>query len=149
MAPLRSPWFPLACGTALLVVGVVARFSGGGLLASVLLTLALPLLFEGGAWFGASKVGGYYYDLDERVIHAEAYAPRALLVRYLVICGFLSSILIAREAKVLPDSFGGWLSLVLTGLLWLAFVLRSYGQQITALARQKNVLRSPPPENQS
>ncbi len=149
MTLLRSPWFPLASGTTLLVLGVVARLSGGGLLSPVLLTLALPLLFEGGAWFGASKVGGYYYDLDERVIHAEAYVPRALLVRYLVICGLLFSILIAREARVLPDSFGGWLSLVLTGILWLAFVLRSYGQQITALARQKNVLRSPPAENQS
>lgn len=149
MVPLRSPWFPLACGTALLVLNVVARLSGGELFVSVLLTLALPLLFEGGAWFGAAKVGRLYYDLDERVIHSEAYDPRAMFVRYLVICGLLFSILIAREAEVLPDSFGEWLTLVLTGLLWLAFVIRSYGRQITALARRKNVPLRARPENRS
>lgn len=147
MVPLRSPWLPLACGTALLVLGAVAWVTGGAFVASVLLTLAVPLLFEGAAWFGAAKVGRVYYDLDERVIHSEAYDPRAMLVRYVVICGLLFSILIAREAEVLPDSFGEWLTLVLTGLLWLAFVLRSYAQQIRALARQKNVPLSAPPEN--
>ena len=139
MVRWRSPWFPLACGTALLVLGVVARLAGGGLLSSVLLTLALPLLFEGGVWFGAAKLGHVCYDLDERVIHSEAYDPRAMLVRYAVICGLLFSVLIARELELLPDSFAGWLALLLTGFLWLVFVLRSYLRQITALARHKNV----------
>lgn len=149
MIRLRSPWFPLACGTALLVLGVVARASGGALPASVLLTLALPLLFEGGAWFGAAKVGRLFYDLDERVIHSEAYNPRAVLVRYVVICGLLFSILVAREAGALPNSFGEWLTLILTGLLWLAFAMRSYGKQIATLARQKNVPLSAARDNRS
>lgn len=139
MIQLRSPWFPLVCGIMLLTLGIALRVLAGGLLPSVLLTLALPLLFEGVAWFGAAKVGRLYYDLDERVIHWEAYDPRALLVRYAVICGLLFSILIAREADALPGGFGGWLGLVLTGFLWLAFVLRSYGRQIATLARQRNV----------
>lgn len=145
MVPLRSPWFPLACGMLLLVLGVAARFGGGGLLASVLFTLAFPLLFEGVAWFGAAKVGREYYELDERAIHAEAYDPRAVLVRSAVIWALLFSILIAREARALPDSFGEWLGFAVIGFLWLAFVMRSYGRQITSLARQKNV----PPRDQA
>ncbi len=149
MVSLRSPWLPLACGMALLVLGVLARFSGGGLLASVLFTLAFPLLFEGVAWFGAAKVGREHYHLDERVIHSEAYDPRAVLVRSAVIWGLLFSVLVAREAELLPDGFGEWLGLLPTGILWLAFVLRSYGRQITTLARQKNVPLSPPPQDQA
>ena len=149
MVSLRSPWLPLACGMALLALGVVARLNGGGLLPAVLITLAFPLLFEGVVWFGAAKVGRDYYDLDERVIHSEAYDGRAVLVRSAVIWGLLFTILAAREAEVLPESFGEWLVLVLIGFLWLAFVLRSYGRQITTLARQKNVPQSPPPHDQA
>jgi hypothetical protein len=147
MIQLRSPWFPLACGMVLLTLGIAVRVLAGGFLASILLTLALPLLFEGVAWFGAAKVGRLYYDLDERVIHSEAYDPSALLVRYAVICGLLLGILIAREADALPDGFGGWLVLVLTGFMWFAFVLRSYGRQIATLARQKNRPFTPPAED--
>jgi hypothetical protein len=143
MFQLRSPWFPLACGLILLALGIAARMLAGGLLVPMLFTLAVPLLFEGVAWFGAAKVGRHFYDLDARVIHAEAYDPPALLVRYAIICGLLIAILIAREADALPGGFGGWLVLVLTGLLWLAFVLRSYGRQITTLARRKNVPLNP------
>ena len=149
MVSLRSPWLPLACGMAFLVLGVLARFSSGGLLAPVLFTLAFPLLFEGIAWFGAAKVGRDYYHLDERVVHSEAYDPRAVLVRSAVICGLLFSILIAREAGVPPNSFGEWFGLLLIGFLWLAFVLRSYGRQITTFARQKNAPLSPPPQDQA
>jgi hypothetical protein len=144
MIELRSPWLPLICGTIFLILSIAVRMLGGGILASVLLTLALPLLFEGGAWFGAAKIGRLYYDLDERVIHSQAYDPRALLVRYAVICALLFGILIAREADALPGGPGGWLGLVLAGLLWFAFVLRSYGRQISNLARQENVPLSPP-----
>jgi len=103
----------------------------------VLLTLTLPLLFESGAWFGAAKVGGVYYDLNDRVIHSDAYDPAATLVRYAVLCGLLLSLLIAAEAEVLPSSFSGWLPVILTSLLWLAFAMRSYAQQISAFARRK------------
>ena len=139
MVSIRSPWFPLACGAAFLVLTIAAWTLGGALVGSVLLTLSLPLIFEGVAWYGAAKIGRSFYDLDERVIHSEAYDPRALLVRYAIICGLLLSILIGREAKALPDSFVGWLSLVVAALLWLAFVLRSYARQITNLARRKHV----------
>ena len=149
MVLLRSPWLPLACGMALLALGVLARFSIGGVLASVLFTLAFPLLFEGVTWFGAAKVGGEYYHLDERVIHSEAYDPRAVLARSVVIYGLLFTILIAREADVPPNSFGEWFGLLLIGFLWLAFVLRSHGRQITTLARQKNAPLSPPPQDQA
>jgi hypothetical protein len=138
MVLVRSPWFPLACGAALLIFWVAVRIFAGGLLASVLLTFALPLLFESGAWFGAAKVGAVYYDLDDRVIHSEAYDPAAALVRYVLICGLLLSILMAAEAEVLPRSFVGWLTLILTGVLWLAFAIRSYARQITRLAQRRD-----------
>jgi hypothetical protein len=91
MLSLRSPWLPLAWGIALLVLGVLARFGGGGALASVLFTLAFPLLFEGVVWFGAAKVGGDHYNLDERVIHSEACDPRAVLVRSASCGGYFSA----------------------------------------------------------
>jgi hypothetical protein len=143
MFQLRSPWFALACGMLLLALGIVVRLFAGGLFAPILFTLAVPLLFEGVAWFGAAKVGRHFYDLDERVIHAEAHDPRALLLRYAIICGLLFAILIAREADALPAGFGEWLVLVLIGFLWIAFVLRSYGRQIAALARRKKVPLNP------
>jgi hypothetical protein len=142
MVSVRSPWFPLACGTAVLILWVVVRIAAGGLLASLVLTLALPLLFESGAWFGAAKVGGVYYDLDDRVIHSEAYDPAATLVRYAVICGLLLSLLIAGQAEVLPNSFIGWLSVILTSFLWLAFAIRSYAQQVSTFARREKATLS-------
>jgi hypothetical protein len=147
MVPVRSPWFPLAGGITLFILWVVLRIAAGGLLASVLLTLTLPLLFESGGWFGAAKVGGVYYDLDDRVIHSDAYDPRATLVRYAVLCGLLLSLLIAAEAEVLPRSFAGWLPVILTSVLWLAFAIRSYAQQISAFARRKNATLAAGPDN--
>jgi hypothetical protein len=75
----------------LLVMAAIALFSGGGLPAWVLFTLAFPLLFEAVVWFGAAKVGGEHYHLNERVIHSEAYDPRAVLVRSAVIWGCFSA----------------------------------------------------------
>jgi hypothetical protein len=140
MASVRSPWFPLACGITLFILWVLVRVAAGGLLASVLLTITLPLLFESGAWFGAAKVGGVYYDLNDRVIHSDAYDPAATLVRYAVLCGLLLSLLIAGEAELLPSSFVGWLPVLLTSFLWLAFAIRSYAQQIIVFAREKATL---------
>ncbi len=142
MVSVRSPWFPLACGITLFILWVLVRVAAGGLLASVLLTLTLPLLFESGAWFGAAKVGGVYYDLNDRVIHSDAYNTTVALVRYAVLCALLLSFLVAGEAEVLPSSFVGWLSVILTSFLWLAFAIRSYAQQITAFARREKATLS-------
>ena len=149
MVSVRSPWFPLACGIALLILWVLVRVAAGGLLASVLLTLTLPLLFESGAWFGAAKVGGVYYDLNDRVIHSDAYQPAATLVRYAVSCGLLLSLLFAGEAEALPSSFVGWLFVILTCFLWLAFTIRSYAQQITIFARREKATLSTDRDKQS
>ena len=142
MASVRSPWFPLACGITLFFLWVLVRIAAGGLLASALLTISLPLLFESGAWFGAAKVGGVYYDLNDRVIHSDAYDPAATLVRYAVLCGLLLSLLVAGEAEVLPSSFIGWLPVILTSFLWLAFAIRSYAQQIAIFVREEKATLS-------
>ena len=93
--------------------------------------------FESVVWFGAAKVGGVYYDLNDRLIHSDAYDPAATLVRYAVICGLLLSLLIAGQVEVLPNSFVGWLSVIVTSFLWLAFAIRSYAQQVSAFARRE------------
>ena len=138
----RSPWLPLVSGAGLLLLGLAAwQFRGGELLARVLLTLCVPLIYEGGAWFGAAKVGGHYYGLDGKVIHSQAYDPQAALVRCALIFVLLFGILIAGEAGAFPESFGTWLALAITMCLWIAHVLRSHFRQVTIFARQKDVPR--------
>ena len=139
MMPLRSPRVPLIAGTGLLVLSVTAwQISGGDLIARVLLTLCLPLIYEGGAWFAAAKAGGPYYGLDEKVIYSQAYDPRAALFRYALIYALMFSILIAGEAGVFPNTFGAWVAIAVIMGLWIAYVLRSHLQQITAYAQQDN-----------
>jgi len=137
---LRSPWSPLVLGTVLLLLGLSAwQFSGGHLWGRVLITLSLPLLYEGGAWFGAAKVGRLYYDVDERLMHSQAYDPVAAFVRCSLLYALLLSILIAGEAEVFPRGVWTWAALAVTMLLWIAYVVRSYAQQITKFARQKDL----------
>ena len=139
MFTLRSPWLPLVSGAGLLLLGLAAwRFRGGDLVARLLLTLCVPLLYEGGAWFGAAKVGGHYCCLDGKVIHSQAYDLRAALVRCALIFVLLISILIAGEAGAFPETFGAWVALAITMCLWIAYVVRSHARQITIFARQKD-----------
>ena len=149
MVWVRSPWFPLAFGITFFILWVLVRVAAGGLLASVLLTLTLPLLFESVVWFGAAKVGGVYYDLNDRLIHSDAYDPAATLVRYAVICGLLLSLLFAGQAEVLPNSFVGWLSVIVTSFLWLAFAIRSYAQQVSAFARREKATLTTAPDSEA
>ena len=128
---------PLIAGAGLLVLSVTAwQISGGELIARVLLTLCLPLIYEGGAWFAAAKAGGPYYGLDEKAIYSQAYDPRAALVRCALIYVLMFSILIAGEAGVFPNTFGAWAAIVIIMGLWIGYVLRSHVQQMTAFAQQ-------------
>jgi hypothetical protein len=138
----RSPWLPLVSGVGLLLLGLAAwQLRGGELLARVLLTLCVPLIYEGGAWFGAAKVGGQYYGLDGKLVHSQAYDPRAALIRCALIFVLLFSILIAGEAAAFPEGFGTWVALAITMCLWIAYVLQSHFRQITIFARQKHLGR--------
>jgi hypothetical protein len=112
------------------------QISGGELIARALLTLGLPLIYEGSAWFAAAKAGGPYYGLDEKVIYSQAYDPRAALVRCALIYALMFSILIAGEAGVFPNTFGAWVAIAVIMGLWIGYVLRSHVQQITAFAQK-------------
>jgi hypothetical protein len=128
-------------GVACLAVSVlVFRFTNAELLAWVLMTLALPPIFEVAGWDQAEVLTGLRYNLDPDSLRG-AYKIGKAVPRMVFLYVWLFGALAARELHWLPDN--GWIALIIFAplIVWAAFAYRSHSKVIHACLAE---LRSSP-----
>ncbi|MEO7277756.1 MAG: hypothetical protein ABIW33_07025 [Sphingomicrobium sp.] len=142
---MKLAWSPsclMWAGFALVAVSLPVWQTGeADLLAQVLIGGSLPLIYEATAWQDAANMASLRYEVDSEEIWRNAYDLRGAIPRFAILYVLIFGILVAREAKVLPDNGWTWAMIVGLILVWGAMTVRSYRQSVAAFVSAKGIAK--------